>query len=166
MAGRHSDVLLCWIEPLEAMITLLERAQSHYAGSGRVPRFGLRTHLVVRDTEADAWRAAEDLLSRVDPRVEAQRAAAVSGTPMVGAAAQARRLEDDRLGKHLWNGISRVRVNLGTAIVGTPDQVAGELASYWRVGFDEFILSGFPHREEAVRIAREVIPRVRQQTSG
>jgi alkanesulfonate monooxygenase len=163
MAGRHSDVLLCWIEPLEAMLHLLDRARSHFTQSGRTPRFGLRTHLVVRDTEAEAWAAAEELLSRVDPRVEAQRAAAVAGTAMVGAAAQARRLEDDRLTDRLWNGISRVRVNLGTAIVGDPHQVAGELARYWHAGFDEFILSGFPHPEESLRVAREVLPLLRQR---
>ena len=91
----------------------------------------------------------------------AQRAAAVKSTAMVGAAAQARRVEDDRLGERLWNGISRVRVNLGTAIVGTPRQAADELSAYWRMGFDEFILSAYPHLEEAERIARDTIPLVR-----
>ena len=75
--------------------------------------------------------------------VLAQRAASVRGTQMVGAAVQARRVEDDRLGERLWNGISRVRVNLGTAIVGTPEQVAAELEAYAALGFEEFILSGF-----------------------
>ena len=79
---------------------------------------------------------------------------------MVGAAAQARRVEDDRLGERLWNGISRVRVNLGTAIVGTPEQAAAELAAYRELGFSEFILSGYPHREECERVASEVLPLV------
>ena len=79
---------------------------------------------------------------------------------MVGAAAQATRVADDRLSERLWNGISRVRVNLGTAIVGTPEQAAEELSAYWRMGFDEFILSAYPHLEEAERIARDVLPLV------
>jgi len=61
----------------------------------------------------------------------------------------------------LWNGISTVRVNCGTALVGTPEQVAGELLSYWRLGIDEFILSGFPHVEECRRTAADLLPLVR-----
>ena len=163
LAARRGDVLLCWIQPRAAMGSLLRQAREADAafGAGRL-RFGLRTHLVVRDDEAEAWRAAEALLSEAHPQVLAQRAAAVQGTAMVGAAAQARRAEDDRLGGRLWNGISRVRVNLGTAIVGTPEQAAAELAAYWAMGFDEFILSGFPHLEEAPRIAAEVLPLARR----
>ena len=161
LAAERADVLLCWIQPLEAMSALLERGRAAFARAGRRPRFGLRTHLVVRETEAAAWQEADALLSEAHPQVMAQRAAAVRSTAMVGAAAQARRVEDDRLSERLWNGISRVRVNLGTAIVGTPDQAAAELRRYWQLGFDEFILSGYPHLEEAERIARDVIPLVR-----
>ncbi len=160
LAGGHADALLCWIQPPDPMRALLDRARDTFAAAQRTPRFGLRTHLIVRDSEADAWRAASALLSEAHPKVLAQRAAAVRSTDMVGAAAQARRVDDDRLGERLWNGISRVRVNLGTAIVGTPRQVADELSAYWRMGFDEFILSGYPHLEEAERIARDVIPLV------
>ena len=158
LAAERADVLLAWIQPFDAMSSLLERARAAYALAGREPRFGLRTHLVVRDAEAAAWAEAEALLSQAHPQVMAQRAAAVRSTAMVGAAAQARRVEDDRLSERLWNGISRVRVNLGTAIVGTPEQAAAELGRYWELGFDEFILSGYPHLEEAERIARDVIP--------
>ena len=160
LAAERGDVLLCWIQPQAAMSDLLDRARDAYALAGRLPRFGLRTHLVVRDSEAEAWQAASELLSDAHPDVLAQRAAAVNSTAMIGAAVQARRVERDRLGERLWNGISRVRVNLGTAIVGTPKQAADELAAYWRMGFDEFILSAYPHLEEAERIARDVIPRV------
>ena len=158
LAAERSDVLLCWIQPQEAMSALVERARDAFALGGRRPRLGLRTHLVVRDSESEAWEAASELLSEAHPDVLAQRSAAVRSTAMVGAAAQARRVEDDRLGERLWNGISRVRVNLGTAIVGTPQQTADELSAYWRMGFDEFILSAYPHLEEAERIARDVIP--------
>ena len=160
LAARRGDLLLCWIQPREAMAALLARARAAFAAEGRAPRFGLRTHLVVRDTEAAAWDAARALLSDAHPDVLAQRAASVRGTAMVGAATQARRVEDDRLGARLWNGISRVRVNLGTAIVGTPAQAAAELAAYQKLGFEEFILSGFPHLEECERIAAEVLPLV------
>ena len=160
LAAERADVLLCWIQPQDAMAELVKRARAASARARREPRFGLRTHLVVRDSESEAWEAAAELLSEAHPEVLAQRAAAVQSTAMVGAAAQARRVEDDRLGERLWNGISRARVNLGTAIVGTPQQAADELSAYRRMGFDEFILSAYPHLEEAERIAHDVIPLV------
>jgi alkanesulfonate monooxygenase len=120
---------------------------------------------VVRDTEDQAWRAADDLLSRASQSVQAQRQAVFAGTPMVGQQAQLRSSADHRLGDHLWNGISTVRVNCGTAIVGTPEQVAEELLGYWRLGVDEFILSGYPHVEECRRVANSVLPLVRAAIS-
>lgn len=85
---------------------------------------------------------------------------------MVGAAAQARDFKEHRVNERLWNGISLVRVNLGTAIVGTPRQVADELFRYWELGIDEFILSGFPHVEECERVARDVLPLVRERIAA
>ena len=80
---------------------------------------------------------------------------------MVGQRAQSQIVEDHRVGAHLWNGISTVRVNCGTAIVGTPEQVSEELLGYWRLGIDEFILSGYPHVEECDRVASDLLPLVR-----
>ena len=77
---------------------------------------------------------------------------------MVGQQAQAQVVEDHRVDQHLWNGISTVRVNCGTALVGTPEQIAQELLGYWRLGIDEFILSGYPHLEECHRAAEALIP--------
>ncbi|HZR97484.1 MAG TPA: LLM class flavin-dependent oxidoreductase [Chloroflexota bacterium] len=162
LAGRQADVYLAWIQPLEAMAALLARARQHYAAAGRAPRFGLRTHLVVRDSEEAAWAAADDLLSEAAGTVKAQRQAVFAGTPMVGQQAQARAYADHRVGRHLWNGISTVRVNCGTAIVGTPQQVATELLAYWRLGIDEFIVSGYPHVEECRHIATDVLPLLAQ----
>ena len=85
---------------------------------------------------------------------------------MVGQQAQAREAQDHRLGPHLWNGLSEVRVNCGSALVGTPEQVADELLGYWRLGIDEFILSGFPHVEECQRAADELLPLVRERVAS
>ncbi len=85
---------------------------------------------------------------------------------MVGQQAQARSAPNHRLAPHLWNGLSEVRVNCGSALVGTPEQVAKELHSYWKLGIDEFILSGFPHVEECYRIAEEILPLLRERISG
>jgi alkanesulfonate monooxygenase len=105
--------------------------------------------------------AAAELLRLADERVRAQRSRTVAGTAMVGAAAQAVAVADHKLTDRRWNGISTVRVNCGTAIVGTPEQVAGELTTYWDLGFDEMILSSWPHAEGAARAATEVLPLVR-----
>ena len=161
LAGRLGDVLLMWIQPLDATAKLMDRARTAFEAHGRQAKFGLRTHLVVRDTEEDAWDAAEELLSRAETLVQDQRNSQVQGTPMAGAAIQARTYEQHRVGERLWNGISTVRVNCGTAIVGTPEQAAEELVRYWQLGIDEFILSGYPHVEESRRVARQVIPYIR-----
>jgi len=156
-AARGADVYLAWIQPLADIGKLLDRVRTEYDSAHRSPVFGLRTHVVVRPTEHEAWEAAEELLSRADERVIAQRQAAFEGTPMVGQQAQLRGDVSEQAPR-LWNGISRVRVNLGTAIVGDPEQVAQELLAYWRLGIDEFILSAFPHEEECRRVAAEVLP--------
>jgi alkanesulfonate monooxygenase len=166
LAARQGDVLLAWIQPVEVMAAHLERARAAYAETGRTPSFGLRTHLVVADTEAAAWDAAAELLRLADDEVRAQRSRSVAGTAMVGAAAQAVRVDDHRLTDRLWNGISTVRVNCGTAVVGTPEQVADELVDQWRLGFDELILSSWPHAEGATQVAEQVLPLVRARTEA
>ena len=158
LAGRQSDVYLMWIGTLEQTAGHLRRAREQFQAAGRPSAFGLRTHLVARATESEAWDAAEELLSRADSGVRAQRAMAYAGTPMVGQQGQAREADRHRLAPNLWNGISTVRVNCGAAIVGSYEQVAQELLEYWRLGIDEFILSGFPHVEECQRVASEVLP--------
>ena len=158
LAGRQSDVYLAWIQPRDDIRRFLDSARAQFDAAGRVGQFGLRTHLIVRPTESEAWNAAEELLSQAAATVKEQRQAVYAGTAMVGQRAQARVVPDHRVGAHLWNGISTVRVNCGTAIVGDPEQVSEELLGYWRLGIDEFILSGFPHVEECRRFAAEVLP--------
>jgi alkanesulfonate monooxygenase len=161
LAARLADVYLMWIEPLEQVAARIERVTALAQAAGRPVTFGLRTHLVVDDDPEAAWAAADRLIADADPAVVRQRQAAMAGTPMVGQQAQAVRVARHRIGPHLWNGLSTVRVNCGTAIVGTPQQVADELLAYWRLGIDEFILSGFPHVEACVRVSGEVLPRLR-----
>jgi alkanesulfonate monooxygenase len=169
-AARSAEAYLAWIQPLEPLAELFERTRRHYAALGKQPLLGLRTHLIVRDSEDEAWQAADDLLSQAAATVREQRQAVFAGTPMVGQRAQARAYAEHRVGRHLWNGISTVRVNCGTAIVGDPTQVAEELLGYWRLGVDEFILSGYPHVEECRRVAADVLPPLRaaiaRETNG
>lgn len=154
LAAREADVYLLWIEPLEQIAARIERVRAAYEASGRVPVLGLRTHLIVREDADEAWEVAHRLIADASPQVLRQRqAVAVGGQSAPGAHG-----DRHRLGRHLWNGLSTVRVNCGTAIVGTPQQVARELYEYWKLGVDEFILSGFPHVEECVRVRQTVLP--------
>ncbi len=165
LAGRQADVHLSWIEPVEATAKRVADSRARFLEEARTPAFGLRTHLVVRDTESEAWEAADDLIAHADAEVKAQRQAVFSNTPMVGQRAQAQPAPNHRVDRHLWNGLSEVRVNCGTAIVGDPEQAAAELVKYWELGIDEFILSGFPHVEECRRAASDVIPLVKRSAS-
>ncbi len=166
LSGRQADVHLNWIEPLEETEQRTEALRDEFKQSGRAIELGLRTHLVIRDTEAAAWDAANELIAHAHPKVKAARQAAIEGTAMVGQQAQARAAFDHRVGPHLWNGLSEVRVNCGTAIVGTPEQAADVLHSYQRLGFQEFILSGFPHVEECHRVSEQVLPLLRERIAS
>ena len=163
LSARQADVHLGWIEPVQDTAQRIADLREQSDATGRPVKLGLRTHLVIRDDEEEAWASARSLIADAAPEVKAQRQSAIAGTPMVGQQAQAREAEDHRLARHLWNGLSEVRVNCGSALVGTPDQVADELLAYWRLGIDEFILSGFPHVEECRRAADELLPRLRQR---
>lgn len=158
LAGRQADVYLAWIHTKGNIAKFIQRANVKFDGAGRPATYGLRSHLIVRDTEGEAWDAAAELLSQADTVVKEQRQAVMAGTQMVGQRAQVQIAEGYKLAPHLWNGISTVRVNCGTALVGTPEQVANELLKYWQLGIDEFILSGYPHVEECDRAASDLLP--------
>jgi alkanesulfonate monooxygenase len=163
LTARQADVYLMWIEPHEQIAQRVERVSALYHAQGRTPYFGLRAHLVVRDDADAAWSIANDLIAHADAEVLQQRRAVMVGTPMSGQQVQAQRVAEHRVGRHLWNGLSTVRVNCGTAIVGTPEEVAEELYGYWQLGIDEFILSGYPHVEECERVSQDVLPRLREK---
>ena len=166
LTARQADVYLMWIEPPESIAARIERVTAQYRANGRTPAFGLRAHLVVRDDGEEAWAMADSLIAQADPGVLQQRQAVMVGTPMSGQQVQATRVAEHRLGTHLWNGLSTVRVNCGTAIVGTPEEVANELFTYWQLGIDEFILSGYPHVEECERVHRDVLPLLRAKVAA
>ena len=161
LTARQGDVYLMWIEPHQQIAERIERVSGLYRAEGREPYFGLRAHVVTRDDADEAWAMADDLISHADADVLQQRRSVMVGTPMTGQQVQAQRVAEHRVGPHLWNGLSTVRVNCGTAIVGSPEEVAEELYGYWKLGIDEFILSGYPHVEECERVSQDVLPRLR-----
>ena len=162
VAARHSDVYLTWGEPLDAVRQKLDWIRSLAAAGGRVLQYGLRIHVISRDTSEQAWAVADRLLAGVDPaeveRVQANLARSESE-------GQRRMLElhgggTSRLtvAPNLWAGVGLVRGGAGTALVGSHAEVAERLVEYSELGISHFILSGYPHVEEAYWFGEGVLP--------
>jgi alkanesulfonate monooxygenase len=163
VAADHADVYLTWAEPPAAIAEKLAVARAKAATRGRKLRFGLRVHLIVRETEAEAWTAAEQLISRLsdDTIARAQQRMLAEmdseGQRRQIALHQGRR---DRLevSPNLWAGIGLVRNGAGMALVGSPVTVAARLREYRALGIETIIASGYPHLEEAYRVAELLFP--------
>lgn len=162
LAARQADVYLAWISTREEIGKFIYKSNEEYFLSERTPRYGLRSHIIVRDTENEAFVAADQLISQADDNVKKQRNIAQMQSKRTGISQPTAVLTGHKLGPHLWTGISTVRVNCGTALVGNYNQIANELLQYWKLGIDEFILSGYPHLEECNRVSEYLIPIARK----
>ncbi len=148
------------------------------AQRGRTVRFGIRLHVIVRETDAAAWAAAEELISRVQDETVAQAQAVFSRMDSEGqrrmaalhAGGTRRSRADLEISPNLWAGVGLVRGGAGTALVGDPQTVAARMQEYADLGIDTFVLSGYPHLEEAYRFAELVFPllpaEVRERIGG
>lgn len=164
VAARYADVYLTWGEPPAQVAEKIAWISDLAAGHGRIPRFGIRLHVITRDTAAQAWAEADRLLDGFDP--ETVRAVQ-EGLGRSESEGQRRMLalhggSRDRLEIHpnLWAGIGLVRGGAGTALVGSHEEVADRIAEYHALGIDEFVLSGYPHLEEAYWFGENVLPRL------
>ncbi len=170
VAAAAADVYLMWPDTMPEIEAIITDLRSRAARHGRTLRFGYRTHIVVRETEADARIAATRLLSRLDAAEgEAIRNRSLD-TASIGVSRQAelRDTSDDDgfIEDHLWTGIARARSGCGAAIVGDPDQVVAKLRAYMALGIDAFILSGYPHLAECDLVAEHVLPALRHIGPG
>lgn len=160
IAAEHADVFLQWGEPVAQVKAQIEDVTQRAASFGRTLQYGVRLHIVVRETEAAAWEAAHDIISKIDKNVQQNIQSIKEGSDSV---AQQRMTEiaasTDRFDKYSWTGIGQVRKGAGTAIVGTPEQVKEALQDYVDAGVTHFVLSGFPHAEEATRFGELVLPK-------
>ncbi|MGW4599637.1 LLM class flavin-dependent oxidoreductase [Streptomyces sp. NPDC004457] len=167
VAARHADVYLTWGEPPAQVAAKIAWIRKLAAEHGRSLRFGIRLHVITRDTSAQAWAEADRLLAGFDP--ETVRAVQ-SGLARSESEGQRRMLalhggSRDRLEIHpnLWAGIGLVRGGAGTALVGSHEEVAERIEEYHALGIDEFVLSGYPHLEEAYWFGEGVLPRLAGQ---
>ncbi|WP_127583925.1 LLM class flavin-dependent oxidoreductase [Paenibacillus koleovorans] len=157
--ARYGDVYLQWGEPVEEVRAQIEDVNRRAAAYGRTMEHGIRIHVIVRETEEEAWKEADRLVSIVDPAVEARMREYYKESDSVAQSRMSVLLKGDfRFGKFKWAGIGRVRKGAGTAVVGTPEQVREGLQEYIDAGVTHFILSGFPHLEEAERVGKTVLP--------
>ncbi len=165
VAAEHADCYLMWVETVAAIGTLVADMRRRAEAFGRTLRYGLRTHVIVRETEAAARQAAAELVSELDPEVGRRLKEAAHDHASVGVQRQdaLRRAagSDGFVEPHLWTGIGVARSGVGAAVVGDPDQVTATLLAYADAGVDTFILSGYPLDDEAHRVAEWVLPRLR-----
>jgi len=164
VAAKHVDVYLTWGEPPREVAQKIAAAKALAAEQGRAFSFGIRLHVVVRETSAEAWRAAEELIAKVDDETIATAQMAFARFDSVGQQRMARlhggRRDKLEVAPNLWAGVGLVRGGAGTALVGNPDEVAERMKEYMALGIDRFVLSGYPHLEECYRFAELVFPKL------
>jgi alkanesulfonate monooxygenase len=162
LAAEQVDVYLTWGEPPAAVRAKIEEVKAKATAKGRTLRFGIRLHVIVRETTDAAWRAANELISKIDAATIARAQAAFAKTDSVGqrrmSALHGGSRERLEVAPNLWAGVGLVRGGAGTALVGDPPTVAARMQEYADLGIDTFILSGYPHLDEAYRFAELVFP--------
>jgi alkanesulfonate monooxygenase len=162
VAAEHCDVYLTWGERPAEVGEKLARAQRRAAERGRTLSFGIRLHVVVRETAEEAWREADALIQHVDDEAIALSQRTFARFDSVGQQRMARlhngRRDKLEISPNLWAGVGLVRGGAGTALVGNPEQVAARMREYMELGIGRFILSGYPHLEECYRFAELLFP--------
>jgi alkanesulfonate monooxygenase len=164
IAAKHVDVYLTWGEPPEQVAQKIASVRQLAAEQGRTLRFGIRLHVIVRDTEIQAWDAANDLIKYVSDEAIANAQKIFDRMDSEGQRRMTQLHNGDRkaleISPNLWTGVGLVRGGAGTALVGDSDTVIARMEEYAKLGIDIFILSGYPHLEEAYRVAELLFPRL------
>lgn len=162
-AGGIVDKYLTWGEPPAQVAEKIAHARKAAAAKGREATFGIRLHFIVRETDEEAWEAADRLISKLsDEAIASAQAVLTKNSDSVGQARMVA-LHNGRRNKlevspNLWAGIGLVRSGAGTALVGSPKTVAARLREYQALGIDTVIASGYPHVEEAYRVSELLFP--------
>jgi alkanesulfonate monooxygenase len=167
VAARHADVYLTWGEPPRDAAAKIANVRALAAQRGRTLRFGIRLHTISRDTSEAAWAVTDEMLAALSPEQIADATALHARSESEGqrrmTALHGGRVDRLEIYPNLWAGVGLVRGGAGTALVGSHAEVADLVAQYHALGFDEFILSGYPHLEEAYWFAEGVLPLLRRK---
>lgn len=162
LATDQVDTYLTWGEPPAAVKEKIENVRAKAEAKGRKLSYGIRLHVIVRETNEEAWKAAEELIQYVDDATIAAAQAKFKQMDSVGQRRMAELHNGDRskleVSPDLWAGVGLVRGGAGTALVGDPETVAARIQEYADLGIDTFIFSGYPHLEESIRFAELVFP--------
>jgi alkanesulfonate monooxygenase len=162
VAARHTDVYLTWGEPPAAVDAKLRWMDGQAREAGRTLRYGIRLHVISRDTSHEAWLQANRLIEGVDEAMigKVQGELARSESEGLRRMRQLHGGSRDNLevSPNLWAGVGLLRGGAGTALVGSHAEVADRIEEYARLGISEFILSGYPHLEEAYWFAEGAPP--------
>ena len=162
LCGAQCDVYLMWPEPKDQLAQRMKDVHARAAAHGRTLDYGLRVHMIVRDTEQEAKDYAEHLVSRLDDEYGKVIRDRAHDSISLGVARQAKARElADKFGyvePHLWTGVGRARSGCGAALVGSTDQVMTEIENYRKMGIRAFIFSGYPHIDEARHFGSRVMP--------
>ena len=165
LCAEHCDVYLMWPETEKKLQELMNNMTNKALEYDRTVQFGLRVHVIVRETEQEARDYAKNLLSKLDLDLGKDIRNRAQDAASLGVARQAMlREEADNqhyVEPHLWTGIGLARSGCGAAIVGDPDQVLAKLEHYMEMGIRSFILSGYPHQQECELFAKHVLPRLK-----
>jgi alkanesulfonate monooxygenase len=165
LCAAQCDVYLMWPETKDQLAERMRAVHERAAAHNRTLDYGLRVHVIVRDTEAEAKEYAEHLVSKLDDEYGRMIRDRAHDSISLGVAHQARNRElADKFGyiePHLWTGIGRARSGCGAALVGSTDQVLSELEAYRKMGIRAFILSGYPHVDECESFGRRVLPHLK-----
>lgn len=170
VAAKHCDLYLTWGEPPSAVAEKIRQVRELAAAEGRTMRFGIRLHVIVRPTEAESWNAADELIRHVDDSIVAETQKMLAKHDSVGQKRMLNLHAGDRsslvIGPNLWAGVGLVRGGAGTALVGSTEAVAERMREYAALGIDTFILSGYPHLEEAYQVADLLLPQLPLDAGG
>ena len=165
LCGEHCDVYLMWPEKMEELEGRMKAVHAVAEKHGRTLDYGLRVHVIVRDTEAEAREYADHIVSKLDDdQGKAIRERALDAKSLgVSHQAKNRDIADDDgyIEPNLWTGVGRARSGCGAALVGSTDQVMSKLEAYQKMGIRAFILSGYPHEEEAKHFGQRILPQMK-----
>ena len=165
LCAQHCDVYLMWPESKEDLANRMKTVHERAENYNRTLDYGLRVHMIVRDTEAEAREYAQELVSKLDDdKGKIIRERALDSTSL-GVARQARNRDladmEGFIEPHLWTGVGRARSGCGAALVGSADKILSEIESYQKMGMRSFIFSGYPHLDECDYIGKLVMPHLK-----